>query len=293
MVLQMDAAPLKVLDLIKDYGPNRAVNRVSFELKKGEIFGLLGPNGAGKTSLISCVVTLEQPTSGQVFVDGHDVTKEPTLAKQKIGFVGQEVVNTGYFNVEEILHFHSGYFGLKKNHKKIEELLHELGLAAHRSKKVKQLSGGMKRRLMIAKALVHQPKLLLLDEPTAGVDVELRENLWRFVRRLQAEGITILLTTHYLEEAEELCDRVGVIHKGELRKIGPTKELIRELTEREVRIQLKNGKEKILFLKEEDDLGSRIQEFAGNLAEISDISIREGSLEEAFRHIIGERAFES
>lgn len=289
----MDASPLKVVDLVKNYGENRAVNRVSFELKKGEIFGLLGPNGAGKTSLISCVVTLEEPTSGQIFVAGHDVTKQPSLAKQKIGFVGQEVVNTGYFNVEEILQFQSGYYGLKNNGEKIEELLYELGLAAHRKKKVKQLSGGMKRRLMIAKSLVHQPQLLLLDEPTAGVDVELRENLWRFVRRLQSEGITILLTTHYLEEAEELCDRVGVIHKGELRKIGPTQELIQELTEREVRIQLKNGEQRIFFMKKEDDLGARIQEFAGNLSAIDDISIREGSLEEAFRHIIGERALES
>lgn len=284
----MSKSPLKVESLVKNYGSVVAVNNISFELEKGEIFGLLGPNGAGKTSLIACAVTLEKPTSGRILVCGHDVTIDPSLAKRKIGVVGQEIVNSGYFNVVEILQFQSGYYGLGKNKERIEELLQELDLAPHRHKKVKQLSGGMKRRLMIAKALVHQPELLLLDEPTAGVDVELRENLWRYVRRLQKEGITVLLTTHYLEEAEELCDRVGVIHKGELRRLGKTKNLIQELTHREVLLTLSNGEKKSFQLKQNEKLSDRLQEFAKQTHDISDISVREGTLEEAFRSIIGD-----
>jgi ABC-2 type transport system ATP-binding protein len=164
--------------------------------------------------------------------------------------VPQEVINHGYFNVEEILNFHSGFFGIRNNKARIEELLVELKLAEHRHKKVKQLSGGMKRRLMIAKALVHSPKLLLLDEPTAGVDIELRENLWNYVRKLQAQGTTILLTTHYIEEAERLCNRVAVINRGELIALEQTKVLIQKAIntgslEDAVRHLLKQNQEKV------------------------------------------------
>ena len=226
--------PLKIDSLVKNYGDFKAVDQVSFEMKSGEIFGLLGPNGAGKTSIISCIVTLQEPTSGQCRIFGFDPIRDPLKTKMLTGYVPQEIVHHGYFTVEEILGFHSGYFCKWSNRERIHYLLNRLGLYEHRAKKVKALSGGMKRRLLIAKALVHKPKLLLLDEPTAGVDIELRASLWDFVRDLKKSGISILLTTHYLEEAEELCDHVGILQKGRLRAVAPTLELIKKLTKREV-----------------------------------------------------------
>lgn len=221
-------SPLSLENFKKSYGKVQAVKGVTFDLRPGEIFGLLGPNGAGKTSIISCITTLEKPTGGTIKVFGRDVVTESRQSKMLVGCVPQEVINHGYFNVEEIMKFHSGYFGFRNNQDRIEELLHELRLAEHRHKKVKQLSGGMKRRLMIAKALVHSPKLLLLDEPTAGVDIELRDSLWQFVGKLKKAGTTILLTTHYLEEAERLCDRVAVINRGELIALEETRTLVQK-----------------------------------------------------------------
>jgi ABC-2 type transport system ATP-binding protein len=211
-----------------------AVDGVSFEIAPGEVFGLLGPNGAGKTSIISCVVTLERPTQGQVEVFGYDVEKDHLRTKMLVGFVPQELIHHGFFDVEEIMGFHSGYFGRRHNGERVRWLLERLSLWEHRKKKVKQLSGGMKRRLLIAKALVHEPKILLLDEPTAGVDIELRSSLWRFVDELRKDGLSILLTTHYIEEAEELCDRVGILQRGQLKRVGPTRELVASLTTREI-----------------------------------------------------------
>ena len=208
---------LSIEDVSKTYGRVEALKSVSFNVKPGEVFGLLGPNGAGKTSLISIVVTLEQATAGQVKVFGFDPSKDSRQAKMNLGWVPQEIINHGYFDVEEILNFHAGYFGVANPGERIHFLLDGLGMWEHRKKKVKQLSGGMKRRLMIAKALIHSPGLLLLDEPTAGVDVDLRSRLWDFVSQLRSEGLSILLTTHYLEEAERLCDRVAIIH-GALRQ---------------------------------------------------------------------------
>jgi ABC-2 type transport system ATP-binding protein len=243
--------PLVLENFQKSYGQVQAVKGVTFDLRPGEIFGLLGPNGAGKTSIISCITTLEKPTGGVIKVFGHDVVKASRVSKSMVGCVPQEVINHGYFSVEEILHFHSGFFGLRNNHARIEELLKELRLSEHRHKKVKQLSGGMKRRLMIAKALVHSPKLLLLDEPTAGVDIELRDSLWAYVSKLRSEGTTILLTTHYLEEAERLCDRVAVINRGELLALEQTRALVEKTVntgtlEDAVRHLLKNDAEKVV-----------------------------------------------
>lgn len=298
--------PLQVESLVKNYGQIRAVNEVTFELQEGEIFGLLGPNGAGKTSIISMIVSLEKATSGRVRVFGHDVAIDPRLSKPCIGLVPQELVNHGYFNIEEVLSFHSGYYGLFNNKKRERFLLERLGLWEHRLKKVKQLSGGMKRRLLIAKALVHSPPLLLLDEPTAGVDIELRENLWSFVQELKQEGITVLLTTHYLEEAERLCDRIGVIHQGKLQKIGKTSSLIAELTQRRVCLILRSRdsqREKkkyqhpYLIQQKEDRLdfqlpalmgiGELLQEIELDFNDLMDVKIREGNLEDAFRQIVG------
>lgn len=295
--------PLQITHLVKNYGSFCAVNDVSFEIQPGEILGLLGPNGAGKTSIISTIVTLEKPTSGTVRVFGLDVQEEPERAKMLIGFVPQELIHHGYFDVREILEFHSGYFGRRKNRERIDWLMQKLSLWEHRNKKVKQLSGGMKRRLLIAKALVQEPKLLLLDEPTAGVDIELRESLWRFVEELRKEGMSILLTTHYIQEAEQLCDRIGVIQKGRLRCFGPTRTLINQLTKREVVIKLKmnpvqklnhpylfrsNGREWVFHLPAEMGVGDLLASVKIDVREIEDLAIREGSLEDVLRSVLGE-----
>ena len=227
----LNTLPLNILKLNKTYLRGgevlQAVKDVQFSIGRGEIFGLLGPNGAGKTSVISMITTLVSMTSGEILIFGKSLLKHPQEVKKLIGVVPQEIVNQGFFNLTEILTFHSGYYGVRNNRAYIDYLLKRLALWEHRNKQVKQLSGGMKRRLMIAKALVHKPRLLLLDEPTAGVDIELRSSLWEFVRELQKEGISILLTTHYLEEAEALCGRVGIIQQGELRYLGEIKKLFR------------------------------------------------------------------
>lgn len=295
--------PLNIDHLIKDYGSLRAVNDVSFQVYPGEIFGLLGPNGAGKTSIISTIVTLETPTSGKVEVFGKDVTLHPKQTKVHVGFVPQELINHGFFNIEEILRFHSGYYGLLHNKERIDYLLHRLSLWAHRKKKVKQLSGGMKRRLLIAKALVHSPKLLILDEPTAGVDIELRTALWDFVQELKQDGISVLLTTHYLEEAEQLCDRVAVIHQGQLQQIGETQSLVKSLTQRHIRLRLKelpsNFSHQYLVGQSEGvmdfqipanmSVGDLMAEIRLDVRQVVDLQIQEGSLEDAFRLILGDK----
>jgi ABC-2 type transport system ATP-binding protein len=307
--------PIALENLVKDYPAKgsllRAVDHVSFEMRAGEILGLLGPNGAGKTTIISTLVTLEKPTSGVVRVFGIDPHREPEIAKSLMGYVPQELIHHGFFDVTEILEFHSGYFGRLKNRERIDWLLQKLGLWDHRKKQVKQLSGGMKRRLLIAKALVHDPKLLLLDEPTAGVDIELRTNLWRFVEELKAQGMSILLTTHYLEEAEELCDRVGILQKGKLRRLGETRALVRDLTKREVILKLKTstdasvlenrgvlsqhpcflkrvGSELVFEVPSTKGVGDLLAEVQIDLHAIADLTIREGSLEDALRRVLGE-----
>lgn len=293
--------PLEVKNLVKEFKNTLAVNNVSFHIKEGEIFGLLGPNGAGKTTIISSIVTTETPTSGEIRVFGYDVFKEPREAKIRLGLVPQELVNHGFFNIEEILKFHSGYYGRLNNKERIDYLIHRLGLWEHRKKKVKQLSGGMKRRLLIAKALVHEPKLILLDEPTAGVDIELRSSLWDFVVELKKhEKVSILLTTHYLEEAEELCDRVGILQRGSLIRIGPTSELIQALTQRHVSLHLSQPAKKLEhpFLRFQSDhkmefqipyetnLGNLLGELKIDLNNIFDIRIQEGNLEDAFVEVL-------
>lgn len=296
----MSQSPLVVEHLVKKYGSFTAVNDVSFEMKAGEIYGLLGPNGAGKTSIISSLVTLQEPTSGEILIFGKNPHREPLEAKKYIGFVPQEVINHGYFDVYEILEFQSGYFGKSQNKEKIDFLLHRLGLWEHRNKKVKALSGGMKRRMLIAKALVHDPKILLLDEPTAGVDIELRLSLWDFVLELKKQGISILLTTHYLEEAEELCDRVGILQKGQLLTEGITKQLVQKLTKRKVFLKLRTSKDLVhpqligvtdnmweFLVSPEKGIGELLDELGLSTSSVLDVKIEEGSLEDAFRHVLG------
>jgi len=292
--------PLEIDSLTKDYGSLRAVDDLSFHIKPGEVFGLLGPNGAGKTSIISIITTLEQITSGQVRVFGHDIQTHPREAKMHVGCVPQEYITHGFFSVEEVLHFISGYYGIANNSDRIRYLLDRLSLYSHRHKKASQLSGGLKRRLLIAKALVHSPKLLLLDEPTAGVDIEMRNQLWNFVGELKESGVSILLTTHYLEEAEALSDRVLFIDKGKKRLLGNPKELIKDLTQREVIMTLKAPVPKIShpYLKSQTDhqlvfqfastksIGELIGELPLDVKGIQDFLIREGKLEDAFKEIM-------
>jgi ABC-2 type transport system ATP-binding protein len=200
----------------KRYGSLQALNNVSLDIKQGEFFGLLGPNGAGKSTLISALAGLLRVDSGSLSVLGHDVRRDYRLARQNLGVVPQEIVMDPFFTVRETLQFQSGYFGIRNNDEWIDELLEQLNLSDKQDTNMRQLSGGMKRRVLIAQALVHKPPVLVLDEPTAGVDVELRQSMWRFVRRLNMEGHTIVLTTHYLEEAEALCDRIAIIDQGEI-----------------------------------------------------------------------------
>lgn len=265
-----------------------ALKGISFDINEGEIFGLLGPNGAGKTTLISTITTLEKPTSGELNVFGLDVVTNARTIKQNVGVVHQEVINTGYFDVTEILEFQSGYYGILNNNDRIQFLLDRLALKPHAHKKVKQLSGGMKRRLMIAKALVHSPKLLLLDEPTAGVDVELRESLWKFVAELQKSGMSILLTTHYLEEAENLCNRIAIINKGELNYCGSPKEVIAKYSTKKINIKMINGDTKEILTSASESLNIVLAQHKISIADVADIQMTEGKLEEAFTKVVNQ-----
>ncbi len=300
----MQKPPLVIQHLSKNYGSLKAVSEVSLEIKKGEIYGLLGPNGAGKTSIISCIVGLEKPSSGQIHLFGQEIThNHDRQSKLKIGFVPQEIINHGFFTVDEILGFYSGYFGILNNREKIDSLLKDLQLYEHKDKKVKQLSGGMKRRLLIAKALVHDPSLVILDEPTAGVDVELRNSLWELVKKLKDKGVAILLTTHYLEEAEKLCDRVTVLDRGQVKATGETQGLIQKLTQRWVKIQYKGCVENIehsylvskqkglleLRIPSSFPIGQLFSELQIKKEDILDLVISEGSLEDVFKFVLHDK----
>ena len=207
-------------------GAFRALDGVSFDIARGEFFGLLGPNGAGKTTLISILAGLTRSTGGRVTVMGHDVQADPAAARKSLGIVPQELVFDPFFSVRESLRIQSGYFGVRHNDDWIDQLLSELGLADKANANMRQLSGGMKRRVLVAQALVHKPPVIVLDEPTAGVDVELRQTLWAFIARLNREGHTVLLTTHYLEEAEALCHRIGMLKQGQLVALDRTADLL-------------------------------------------------------------------
>ena len=208
-------------------GPFHALDHVSLDIAQGEFFGLLGPNGAGKTTLISILAGLTRATSGRVLVQGSDVQIDYAAARRKLGIVPQELVFDPFFNVREALRFQSGYFGVQHNDDWIDELLDSLGLADKAGANMRQLSGGMKRRVLVAQALVHKPPIIVLDEPTAGVDVELRQTLWHFIARLNKEGHTVLLTPHYLEEAEALCGRIAMLKSGRVVALDATSELLK------------------------------------------------------------------
>ncbi|MBV8617498.1 MAG: ABC transporter ATP-binding protein [Curvibacter sp.] len=207
-------------------GPFQALNDVRFDIEEGEFFGLLGPNGAGKTTLISILAGLSRASSGQVLVQGADVQADYATARRRLGIVPQELVFDPFFSVREALKIQSGYFGVRNNDAWIDELLESLGLADKAKANMRQLSGGMKRRVLVAQALVHRPPIIVLDEPTAGVDVELRQTLWQFIARLNKQGHTVLLTTHYLDEAEALCGRIAMLKQGQVVALERTSDLL-------------------------------------------------------------------
>ncbi len=219
---------LAVRGLKKQYtSGTKALKGIDLEVKEGEFLGLLGPNGAGKSTLIHCIMGLAVPTSGTATVFGSDIIQDYQAARQLCGLAPQDINLDWFLNVEDTLDFHGGYYGMKKTERKkrIDQLLEDFSLTEKRKSKTMMLSGGMKRRVVIARALMHKPKFLILDEPTAGVDVELRLELWKYIKKINKSGTTVLLTTHYIEEAEELCDRIALINQGEIIKEGTSSEL--------------------------------------------------------------------
>jgi ABC-2 type transport system ATP-binding protein len=235
----MTDAIISIRDLSKRYAAgHEALKNVSLDIKRGEIFALLGPNGAGKTTLISVVCGIVTPSSGSVEADGHDILRDYRAARSLIGLVPQELHTDAFESVWATVNFSRGLFGKAPNPSFVEKLLRDLSLWDKRKAKIKELSGGMKRRVMIAKALSHEPEILFLDEPTAGVDVELRRDMWQLVRGLRESGVTIILTTHYIEEAEEMADRVGVISKGELILVEQKDELMKKLGKKKLTVIL-------------------------------------------------------
>ena len=236
----MPPAPvISVQNLSKTYASGfQALKGIDLEIRRGEIFGLLGPNGAGKTTLIGIICGIVNPSAGTVTVDGHDIVKNYRAARERIGLVPQELATDAFETVLGTVRFSRGLFGKPKNPAHLEKVLRDLSLWDRKDSKIMTLSGGMKRRVMIAKALAHEPKILFLDEPTAGVDVELRKDMWEVVRALRASGVTIILTTHYLDEAEEMSDRIGVINKGELVLVEDKATLIRKLGKKQLTLEL-------------------------------------------------------
>ena len=230
---------ISVSNLSKTYGSGfQALNGINLEIRRGEIFALLGPNGAGKTTLISIICGIANPSQGSVAVDGHDIVTSYRAARTLIGLVPQELHTDAFESVWATVSFSRGLFGKPKNPAHIEKVLKDLSLWDKKDNKIVTLSGGMKRRVMIAKALSHEPQILFLDEPTAGVDVELRKGMWEVVRTLRASGVTIILTTHYIDEAEEMADRVGVINKGEIILVEDKANLMQKLGKKRLKLHL-------------------------------------------------------
>ncbi|WP_300444498.1 ABC transporter ATP-binding protein [Zoogloea sp.] len=229
---------IRIAGVTKRFRSLQALAGVDLEIAQGEFFGLLGPNGAGKTTLISSLAGLARPDSGTLEVMGHDVVRDYRAARMALGVVPQELVFDPFFTVREMLVLQSGYFGLKKNDAWIDEILHHLDLTSKANANMRMLSGGMKRRALVAQALVHRPPVIVLDEPTAGVDVELRQGLWHFIRKLNRDGHTIVLTTHYLEEAETLCGRIAMLKAGRIVALDTTANLLQRFASHALKVKL-------------------------------------------------------
>ncbi|MFC7298434.1 ABC transporter ATP-binding protein [Herminiimonas aquatilis] len=234
-------AAIQINNVEKSYRSLKALNGISLSIEEGEFFGLLGPNGAGKTTLISIIAGLNRADSGTVEVHGHDVVSDYRQARKLLGVVPQELVFDPFFTVRETLRMQSGYYGLKNNDPWIDEVMHHLDLTNKADANMRALSGGMKRRVLVAQALVHKPPVIVLDEPTAGVDVELRQTLWKFISRLNREGHTVVLTTHYLEEAQALCNRVAMLKAGQVVALDSTSALIKRISGSQLVVQLASG----------------------------------------------------
>nr|WP_207301903.1 ABC transporter ATP-binding protein [Rhodocyclus tenuis] len=275
----------------------RALDGVSLEIGDGEFFGLLGPNGAGKTTLISCLAGLARADAGQIEVRGHDVVADYRNARRLLGVVPQELVFDPFFSVRETLRIQSGYFGIRNNDDWIDEILSELDLTTKADTNMRRLSGGMKRRVLVAQALVHKPPVIVLDEPTAGVDVELRQGLWQFVSRLNREGHTVILTTHYLEEAQALCGRIAMLKAGRVVALDTTENLLAHHSGRALRVRLAPGNELPPALRaraQADGDGWRLRYVDANEIEpllaalrlagcrLEDLQLLQGDLEDVF-----------
>jgi ABC-2 type transport system ATP-binding protein len=232
---------IQINNVEKSYKSLKALGGVSLSIEEGEFFGLLGPNGAGKTTLISTIAGLIRPDAGSVSIHGHDVITDFRAARGKLGVVPQELVFDPFFTVRETLRLQSGYFGLKNNDKWIDQVMGELDLTGKADVNMRALSGGMKRRVLVAQALVHKPPVIVLDEPTAGVDVELRQTLWKFIARLNREGHTVVLTTHYLEEAQAMCQRVAMLKAGKVVALDTMSALIRRISGSQLIVHLASG----------------------------------------------------
>ena len=300
---------IKIINLFKSYENVKAVNGIDLEIKKGEFYGLLGPNGAGKSTTINSITSLVKPSNGSIEIFGKNIEEDFRFARSKVGIAHQEVSQDWFFPIEQLLYFQAGFYGILRNDSKerIEYLLNKLGLFKHKSKKMRELSGGMKRRLQIAKALVHDPDIIILDEPTAGVDVELRHDLWSYLQELHSEGKTILLTTHYIDEAELLCEKVGIIDKGKLIVEDSVDNLKKMVKNSSIEIQLKDVLErKPLFLNDYEhniddkkihiitdkpnmELPSIILKFSEKAIKIEDIHIPQTSLEDVFLDLTGRK----
>ena len=301
---------LSVRDLEKTYASGlKALDQVSLDVQQGEIFALLGPNGAGKTTLISAICGILKITAGTVDVMGHDHITHFRAAREQIGLVPQELTTDAFETVWNTVSFSRGLFGKPKNPAYIETLLKDLSLWDKKDSQIRTLSGGMKRRVMIAKALSHEPTILFLDEPTAGVDVELRKSMWQQVRKLQQSGVTIILTTHYLEEAEEMADRIGIINKGKLILVEDKKTLMKKLGSKELvvdlvdpvaavpafladfNVHLATNGEQIVYpydpVKENDNVLSILERLRDNGVKTKDFSTRQSSLEDIFVNLVG------
>ena len=280
-------------------GPFQALQDVSLDIEEGEFFGLLGPNGAGKTTLISILAGLARATSGRVSVLGHDVQTQFADARRLLGVVPQELVFDPFFNVRETLRIQSGYFGVKNNDAWIDELLENLGLADKATANMRQLSGGMKRRVLVAQALVHKPPIIVLDEPTAGVDVELRQTLWQFVARLNKQGHTVLLTTHYLEEAEALCTRLAMLKRGRVVALARTSELLQAASTNVLRFKTDDtlpadlaalarvtGRVAQLHAQDAQEIEQLLARLRAAGVRVEDVEIRKADLEDVFLNVM-------
>src|SRR6266403_693181 len=297
----MSIPAIEASHVVKRYPGVTALDRVSLRIEQGEFFGLLGPNGAGKTTLISIMAGLTRASSGRVTVMGHDVARNYRLARRCLGVVPQELVFDPFFSVRETLRIQSGYFGLRHNDAWIDEVIANLDLGAKADANMRSLSGGMKRRVLVAQALVHRPPVIVLDEPTAGVDVELRQGLWQFVRRLNKDGHTIVLTTHYLEEAQQMCARIAMLKAGRIVAMEPTRDLLARVSGVQLALKLsgplpaqlapqvvEQGDRIVLRVAQPADVESVLAACRIAGCHIEDIEVSHADLEDVFLQVMSD-----